>query len=264
MQGGDSGMVTDELINQAAEKLRAAARITVLTGAGVSKESGVPTFRDALDGLWAHFDPTQLATQAAFRANPKLVWDFYEYRRELMRPAQPNPGHYALAALEGRFPKLHIITQNVDDLHERAGSKNIIRLHGSIAHNKCFYNCQGDPTPVDVAALQWDQAGGPPLCPHCGCWVRPDVVWFGELLPQEQLQAAYALLAETEVMLVIGTSGLVSPAAEMPGKAKDRGATIIEVNPDYSMITRVAAIKLPGTSGEVLPRVLQALAAGDK
>src|SRR5262245_13466900 len=130
-------MVTDEQIKLASNHIRTASQLTVLTGAGVRKESGVPTFRDALDGLWARFDPTQLATRQAFQGDPKLVWDFYEYRRDIMRPANPNPGHYALAELQKRFPHLRIITQNVDDLHERAGSTDIIRLHGSIAHNKC-------------------------------------------------------------------------------------------------------------------------------
>ncbi len=252
-------MLTAEHIQQAAEHIRCAKQITVLTGAGVSKESGIPTFRDALDGLWAQYDPTQLATPQAFQLNPKLVWDFYEFRRELMRPAQPNPGHYALAELQRRYPSLRIITQNVDDLHERAGSTDVIRLHGNIARNKCFDNCQGHPTPVDVSQIEWDKSSGPPPCPHCGRWVRPDVVWFGEMLPPEAISRARELLQRTDVMLVIGTSGLVSPSAEMPGVAKSHGAFIIEVNPDTSMISRIADLKLDGPSGEVLPRVLEAL-----
>lgn len=249
----------DDLIQQAAQHLRGARQITVLTGAGVSKESGIPTFRDALDGLWAQYDPTQLATPQAFAANPKLVWDFYEYRRELMRPAQPNPGHYALAQLQQRFPSLRIITQNVDDLHERAGSTDVIRLHGSIARNKCVANCQGSPTLIDVSTIEYDRASGPPACPHCGRPVRPDVVWFGEMLPSDQLGRAHDLLARTDVMLVVGTSGMVSPSAEMPYAVKDHGGIVIEVNPDYSMITRIATIKLEGTSGVVLPRLVHKL-----
>jgi NAD-dependent deacetylase len=254
-------MVADELITRTAHLLHDACQITVLTGAGVSKESGIPTFRDAMDGLWARFDPTQLATRQAFAANPKLVWDFYEYRREIMRPAQPNPGHYALAALEKYSPSLRIITQNIDDLHERAGNTEIIRLHGSIAANKCFHNCQGDPTLVDVSQIEWDKSSGPPPCPYCGRWVRPDVVWFGEMLPAEQLSRAKELLAITDVMLVIGTSGLVSPAAEMPRAAKRAGAIVIEVNPDFSMITPLADVKLQAAAGEVLPQVITALEA---
>jgi NAD-dependent protein deacetylase/lipoamidase len=253
-------MVTDEQIQQASNHIRTAKQLTVLTGAGVSKESGVPTFRDALDGLWARFDPTQLATRQAFEANPKLVWDFYEYRREIMRPAQPNPGHYALAELQRRFPHMRIITQNIDNLHERAGNRDIIRLHGAIAQNKCYFDCQGAPTLVDISMIEWDKASGPPPCPHCGRWVRPNVVWFGEMLPADQLYRAKNLLLQTDVMLVIGTSGLVSPAADMPARAKDHGAIIIEINPDTSMITRIANLKLEGPSGEILPRIVAALA----
>jgi NAD-dependent deacetylase len=252
-------MTEVDIIERASNLIRTAQQLTILTGAGVSKESGIPTFRDTLEGLWSKYDPQQLATPIAFMSDPKLVWDFYEYRRELMRPAKPNPGHYALAELERRFPHTTIITQNVDDLHEQAGSTKIIRLHGRIAGNKCFFNCQGDPTPVDVSQIEWDKTSGPPPCPHCGRWVRPDVVWFGEMLPPTALYDAKVLLARTDVMLVVGTSGLVSPAAEMPSRVKASGATIIEVNPDHSMITRIADIKLEGTSGEMLPRIIEAL-----
>lgn len=252
-------MPSDNLIQQAADILRTSKNIAVLTGAGVSKESGVPTFRDAMDGLWARFDPQQLATPTAFMQNPRLVWDWYEYRREMVAKARPNPGHLALAELEKRAPSLTVITQNVDDLHEQAGSKNVIHLHGNIARSKCFYNCKGDPTIVDVSKIEYDKTQGPPSCPHCGRWLRPDVVWFGEMLPVDQLDAAKIASASADVMLVIGTSGLVTPAATLPELAKSRGAKIIEVNPDDSMITRIADIKLDGVSGEILPRVLEAM-----
>lgn len=252
-------MPLDTDLRQAADLIRGSQRLTVLTGAGVSKESGVPTFRDALDGLWAHYDPAQLANAAVFLHNPKLVWDFYEYRRSIMRPAKPNPGHYALAELERRFPNMQIITQNVDDLHEQAGSKNVIRLHGCISANKCFANCQGDPTHVDVALLKWDRDSGPPACPRCGSPVRPDVVWFGEILPSDQLQAAISACEVADVMLVIGTSGVVRPAADLPFYAKQRGATLIEINPVESEITASADLWLAGPAGEILPRVLAAL-----
>jgi NAD-dependent deacetylase len=252
-------MPTELDIRSTANLIRGSQRLTVLTGAGVSKESGVPTFRDALDGLWARYDPTQLANANAFRQNPKLVWDFYQYRREIMRPAKPNPGHFALAELERRFPHLQIITQNVDDLHEQAGSKNVIRLHGRISANKCFANCQGDPTAVDIETMEWDRDGGVPACPHCGAPVRPDVVWFGEILPSEQLQTAIDACETTDVMLVIGTSGVVRPAADMPLYAKQHGAKLIEINPVESEITPAADLWLAGPSGEILPRVLAAL-----
>jgi NAD-dependent deacetylase len=254
-------MLPDAQIEQVATLLGRAKTISVLTGAGVSKESGVPTFRDALEGLWARFDPTQLATRAAFKADPKLVWDFYEYRREIMRPARPNPGHLALAALERRFPSLTIITQNVDDLHEQAGSQRVIRLHGRIASNKCAADCQGSPTPVDVTQLNWEKSDGPPACPHCGSPVRPDVVWFGEMLPAEALARAADVLHQTDLMLVVGTSGLVSPAADMPAVARRAGATIVEINPDETPISAIAHHCLRGPSGEVLPRLVEAVGA---
>jgi NAD-dependent deacetylase len=231
----------------------------VLTGAGVSKESGVPTFRDAMDGLWAKFDSQQLATPQAFKADPKLVWDWYEYRRELVRGAKPNPGHFALAELEKSYPSLTIITQNVDDLHEQAGSKNIIHLHGNIAQSKCFDNCQGDPTLIDLDRYEWDHENTPPPCPLCSAYVRPDVGWFGERLPLDALDRAKVVSISCDVMIVVGTSGLVTPAASMPEYAKQAGAKIIEVNPDYSMITRIADVKLEGASGEMLPQVIEAL-----
>lgn len=248
-------------IQQAADLIRASQRLTVLTGAGVSAESGIPTFRDALTGIWAQYDPTRLATREAFEQNPQLVWDFYQFRRDLMRPAQPNPAHHALAALEQRFPEMQIITQNVDDLHERAGSRNVIRLHGRISANKCFANCQGDPTPVDLPTVSANQSAGVPACPYCGQPVRPDVVWFGEMLPLAQLDAARTAATHTDLMLVVGTSGVVHPAAGMPLIAKEGGAKIIEFNPQPSAITELADLWLAAPSGETLPRVLEALAA---
>ncbi len=254
-------MTLENRIAQAAALVRKSQRLTALTGAGVSAESGIPTFRDALTGLWAHYDPTRLATPEAFRDNPKLVWDFYEFRRGLMRPAQPNPAHRALAALERRFPAMQIITQNIDDLHERAGSHNVIRLHGNINANKCSADCQGDPTPVNVTELEWNPEAGPPPCPYCGQAVRPDVVWFGEMLPLDALAAAKLAAATCDLMLVIGTSGVVVPAADMPSIAKRAGAKIIEFNPVESAITPLADLWLAAPSGETLPRVLAALDA---
>lgn len=251
--------MSDEGLVQAAALVRQAERLAALTGAGVSRESGVPTFRDALDGLWARFDPQQLATAAAFRRDPKLVWDWYQYRREMVGKAAPNPGHRALADLQRRRPAFCIITQNVDDLHEQAGSTDVVRLHGNIAGNKCFADCQGEPTPIDIATLSWDPAAGPPACPHCGQPVRPDVVWFGENLPRAQLERAVSLCQEADVLLVIGTSGMVSPAAELPAVAERSGAKVIEINPATSPITPLADIHLAGPSGIILPRLLELL-----
>lgn len=252
-------MTLDNLIEQAADLIRHSQRLTALTGAGVSAESGIPTFRDALTGLWAQYDPAQLASRQAFQQNPKLVWDFYEFRRDLMRPAQPNPAHHALAALERLYPTMQLITQNVDDLHERAGSHNIIRLHGRIDANRCSTHCQGSPTLIDVSQLRWDRSAGPPPCPYCGSPVRPDVVWFGEVLPSDMLDAAHTAAEQTDLMLVVGTSGVVRPAADLPALAKRHGAKIIEFNPVESEITPLADLWLPAPSGEMLPRVLAAL-----
>lgn len=253
----------DDLIQQAAAIINKAIRnnqvMVVLTGAGVSKESGVPTFRDAMDGLWAKYDPQQLATPQAFLQNPKLVWDWYTYRRGLVRDAQPNPGHYALAEIERRFSRFLLVTQNVDDLHEQAGSTKLVHLHGRINETKCFFNCQGDPTIVDLSTITIDPANTPPNCPHCGRWLRPNVVWFNEMLPTHELSTAVAASKTCDLMIVVGTSGLVEPAASLPRIAHDNGAKIIEVNPDTSMITPIADIKLEGASGVMLPKVVAAL-----
>ncbi|MBN2470289.1 MAG: NAD-dependent deacylase [Anaerolineae bacterium] len=253
----------DATIKQAAELLCVCQRLVVLTGAGVSKESGVPTFRDALDGLWARYDPEQLATVRAFRQDPKLVWDWYEYRRAMVRQAQPNPGHLALAELERLLPEVVIVTQNVDDLHQRAGSADVVALHGAIMRSKCFNNCQGESTVIAVDGPGKDTAqDGPPRCPHCGGWLRPDVVWFGESLPQAALQRAIALAERADVMLVVGTSGVVQPAASLPFIAYEAGAEVIDINPNPSGISEIARLWLQGPSGELLPKLVVALRKG--
>ena len=246
-------------IHETAAVLQSALRIVVLTGAGVSKESGVPTFRDALEGLWEQYDPSELATPEAFERNPSMVWEWYEHRREMCRDAQPNPGHFALAALEKHFGNMLIVTQNVDDLHERAGSKNIIHLHGNLAESKCFDNCQGSPTIVDVTNLPDYPTAKPPACPHCGQWVRPNVVWFGEMLPQQELYTAMDASREADVMLVVGTSGLVHPAAGLPTITRQADGQIIEINPIQSAITPIANIKIDAAFGVALPQILEVL-----
>lgn len=251
--------MSTESIQQTADLIKKSTIIAVLTGAGVSKESGVPTFRDAMEGLWAQYDPQQLATPQAFQKNPKLVWDWYTWRREMVSKAKPNPGHVALAQIEAKFPATTIITQNVDDLHEQAGSQNIIHLHGNIAQSKCYDDCQGTPTIIDLNSFIWDRDDGPPPCPHCGAQVRPDVVWFGESLPLHHLERAAKLSISCDVMLVVGTSGLVSPAADLPVHAKREGAKIVEVNPDDTPLSSIADIRLRGPSGIMLPRVVEVL-----
>lgn len=252
-------MPDPKLIEDVAREIYTANHVTVLTGAGVSKESGVPTFRDALDGLWAKYDPQQLATPQAFKRDPKLVWDWYEYRRKIAREAKPNPGHIALAQLEQFFPSLEVITQNVDDLHEQAGSSTVIHLHGNIARNKCFRNCQGVSTLVDISDAVHKSDDEPPHCPHCDAYIRPDVVWFGESLPSQAFDRAVTLSERCDVMLVVGTSGMVHPAASLPLLAIKAGAIVVEVNPVDTAISGYARYKLRAPSGEVLPIVLQHL-----
>lgn len=251
-------MIEQGLLAQAADLLRAAQYVAVLTGAGVSQESGIPTFRDAAVGLWEKYDPAELATPSAFQRNPKLVWQWYSYRRRMILEAQPNPGHVALAQLAQHVPKLTLITQNVDDLHERAGSQDVLHLHGSIMRFRCFAACHGTQIYIDPTEVDFD-AEEPPACPHCGAWVRPDVVWFTEQLPRDTLHAASAAAQECDLMLVVGTSGLVIPAADLPAAAKLYGATVIEVNPDETPISRQASLSLRGPSGEILPRLLTLL-----
>jgi len=251
-------MVDQSAMKQAAEYIRNGKKLVIFTGAGASKESGIPTFRDAMDGVWEKFDPEELGTPQGFQQNPQRVWDWFAYRREMAANAQPNAGHIALAQIEGIAPEAVIITQNVDDLHERAGSKNVLHLHGSLFRHKCFDDCQGKPTLIDLDSLE-DKDASPPKCPHCGAYVRPDVVWFREMLPEDILQAAYDWSDVCDVMLVVGTTGLVTPAARLPYMAKQNGAKIIEVNPAYSMITRYAHIKFETGAGEALTLLVDAL-----
>lgn len=247
-------------INRAAAQLRGAKSLVVLTGAGISKESGVPTFRDALNGLWSTFDPQKLATPEAFTANPKLVWDWYEYRRNMLKTVKPNAGHYALTALEDMLPQVVIVTQNIDGLHRQAGSSDVLELHGNIARHKCFANCRGEPTLIDLETLTWNPQNGPPYCPHCGAYIRPDVVWFNEYLPLDILDRAKTLSDNADVMLIVGTSGVVQPAASLPHRAKlYNNAFLIDVNPEPDELTLIADVYLAGPSGEILPRIIQAM-----
>lgn len=252
--------MSEQLIQQAAQRLKLARHLVVLTGAGISKESGIPTFRDAMEGLWAQYDPQDLATPAAFRRNPVLVWDWYEERRQKVGQVQPNPGHHALVALERFVPQVTIVTQNVDGLHRAAGSQHVIELHGSITQHKCFDDCQGSPTLVDIRSLAWEHAARPPRCPHCGAYLRPNVVWFTEALPQEALAEAFVLCETADVVLIVGTSGMVQPAASLPYVAKQRGnAFLIDVNPNRDELVGLCDIYLQGASGVILPQVIEAM-----
>ena len=234
------------------QSLRAARHVAALTGAGVSAESGLPTFREAQTGLWAHYDPQELATSEAFSRDPKLVWAWYAWRRALIAAARPNPGHDALAQLARRVPRFTLITQNIDNLHQAAGSADVIELHGNIRRARCFR----ENTLID----DWPDTGEvPPRCPRCGAYLRPDVVWFGEALPSDQLQAAVDAAAACELFFSIGTSGLVEPAASLAGLALRRGAPVVEINPVATPLTARATFVLPAPSGEVLPALLRAV-----
>jgi len=230
-------------------RIAAAKRITVLTGAGVSAESGVPTFRDAQTGLWAKYRPEDLATPSAFRRNPRLVWEWYDWRRKLVAEAKPNPAHVALAEMENLFPHFHLVTQNVDGLHQRAGSRNVIELHGNITRTKCFDE--------DTIISTWAHAGDiPPKCPNCGGLLRPDVVWFEEPMPEAEMELALRASMTCDVFLSIGTSTVVYPAASLPFQALRSGATIVEINPQPTPFTDQAHFVLAGAAGAVLPELL--------
>ena len=237
-----------EIPRELARLLRDAGRVTVLTGSGVSAESGVPTFREAQTGLWGRFDPQQLATPEAFDRDPRLVWEWYAWRRSLVSEAEPNPAHRALAELEGMVPELTLVTQNVDGLHQRAGSRSVVELHGNILRSKCSW--EG----VIVEPGDHDESV-PPLCPGCGAYLRPDVVWFGEMLPAAAMEAASEAATRCDVFLSVGTSSLVYPAAALPFEALENGALVVEVNPGETPLSRHADHVLRGRAGELLPEL---------
>lgn len=234
------------------DALAAARRIVVLTGAGISAESGVPTFRDAQTGLWARFRSEELATPDAFRSNPKLVWEWYTWRRSLLATAQPNAGHHALVELERRLPDFTLVTQNVDGLHRQAGSQRVIELHGNIARTRCF----DENTLVEV----WDDQGEvPPRCPRCGGMLRPDVVWFQEALPAAALTAATRASEACDLFLSIGTSGLVYPAASLPLAALAAGSVVVDINTEPTPLAESASHVLRGPAGTVLPALVRCI-----
>ena len=228
--------------------LREAGRIAVLTGAGISAESGIPTFRGT-NGLWRKYRPEELASPSAFRRDPGLVWEWYDWRRGLVADTEPNPGHFALARLERSAADFTLITQNVDGLHDRAGSQNILKLHGDIWQVLCT-GCsrRSRNTRVPLPEL-------PPRC-SCGGLLRPDIVWFGESLPQDVLQAAWSTSEAADVFMVIGTSALVQPAASLPLVAKESNACLIEINMEETALSPHADISLHGAAGELLPLLI--------
>ncbi|GAA2638414.1 SIR2 family NAD-dependent protein deacylase [Paractinoplanes durhamensis] len=234
----------------AGDLLRDAERIVVFTGAGMSAESGVPTFRDALTGLWQRFDAQALATPEAFEADPALVWGWYEWRRAEVELVWPNAGHRAVATIAAHTPDTLVITQNVDDLHERAGTTRIVHLHGSLFAPRC--SACGHAAAVSELPAEGGRIP-PPACADCGDDVRPGVVWFGEPLPADALSAATEAASDCDLLLTIGTSGLVHPAAEIPYMAARAGAAVIQINPEPTPIDSVATINLRGPAAQILP-----------
>ncbi len=231
--------------------LRSSARVVVLTGAGVSQESGLRTFRDPQTGLWAKHRPEDLASPEAFHRDPKLVWDWYAWRREALKGVRPNPGHYALVEFEKRLAAFTLVTQNVDGLHRMAGSRNVLELHGNIQRvrcSECGRSTEDWPEPAEDV----------PHCSLCGGLLRPDVVWFGEPLPRDELEQAVAAARSCEIFFSIGTSGVVQPAASLAHAARNRGAALVEINPDSTPLTPKVDYFLQGKSGEILPALVAA------
>lgn len=258
--------------------LREARRVVVFTGAGVSAESGIPTFRDALTGLWSRFDAMALATPEAFLADPALVWGWYEWRRLKVRTAQPNPAHRAIAGLAQRLAsrgaELTLVTQNVDDLHERAGSPAVLHLHGGLHQPRCFDCGSAFDAPPDAAAAADRQSAqgwrsvtldsdgqrlDPPRCAACGGLVRPGVVWFGEALPADALEQSVAAAEACDLLFSVGTSGVVEPAASIPRVAARAGAQVVHVNPQRGEGLGARHLQCVGAAGVVLPAVLDGL-----
>jgi NAD-dependent deacetylase len=236
------------------EALRRSRHVAVLTGAGVSAESGLPTFRDALTGHWAKHRPEDLATPEAFERNPAMVWEWYRMRREGALRALPNPAHLALVRLEELVPRFTLITQNVDGLHRRAGSRTVLELHGDLTRARCSRE--------DTVVQSWEEpaAGGdPPTCDGCGAFLRPDVVWFGESLPEKVLHQAWATVYDCDVFLTVGTSNLVEPAASLPWLAAAQGATVAVINTTMAgQRSGIGIHHLEGAAGDVLPGLVEA------
>ena len=234
-------------IQDAREVVENANNIAVLTGAGISAESGIPTFRGD-EGLWKEYRPEDIATPQAFAKDPKFVWEWYDLRRQTIEKAEPNPGHYALVELENKKDSFTLITQNIDCLHAKAGSKKIIELHGNIWQKRCtkcsyiYFNYE-----VPLSKI-------PPHCERCGEMVRPNVVWFGEIIPMSVIDSSIMAIENCDVMLIIGTSGIVEPAASMGLMAKKSGKKVIEINLDMTPSSGLYDFSLRGKSGEILPQ----------
>ena len=236
--------------NDVIKRISNARSIVFFTGAGISAESGIPTFRGK-EGIWNKLRPEELANFDAFMRNPALVWEWYKHRMEIVHSAKPNAGHLAIAEMQNIFKEVTVITQNVDNLHRRAGSKTIYELHGNIERNYCvkckkFYN------------EDFDLGGGAPKC-SCGGLIRPDVVWFGEYLPEDQFAAGEKASRSCDLFFIVGTSGVVYPAASMISIAKNNGAYLIEINIEPTEVSSLVNLSITGMSGEILPNLVKAI-----
>jgi NAD-dependent deacetylase len=238
-------------IERVSNKIKKVKTLTLLSGSGISAESGVPTFRGK-DGLWKKYRAENLATPRAFYSNHKLVWEWYNWRREIISDKKPNPAHYACVDLEGKFQSnFNIITQNVDGLHQKAGSKNIIELHGSIWRTKC--------TECGNKEENREKLNNSPKCHICGGLLRPDVVWFGEALDEKVILKAFDTIFASEMVIIIGTSGVVYPAAQFGSTAKDNGSFLVEINLDETPNSSQVDISIKGKAGEILPKIVYKL-----
>ncbi len=231
-----------------------ARRVVCLTGAGISAESGIPTFRGD-DGMWKNHQPEELATPGAFVRDPALVWEFYNWRREKIARSKPNPGHLALAELEKLFEEFYVITQNVDGLHQKAGSKNVIELHGDIWYVRCTEECSRKTALYPLYDVPLKEI--PPVCNQCGALLRPHVVWFGETLPEAPLAASLELSENCDFFIVIGTSAMVQPAASLPRYALRSNIYTIEINPEPTQMSDIVNDFIQAKSGEALPKLLE-------
>ena len=231
--------------------LREARHVCVLTGAGVSAESGVPTFREAQDGLWERYSPQELATPEAFLADPALIWRWYRWRRDLVAAAEPNAGHSALVKLAELVPRLTLITQNVDNLHQRAGSTEVIEFHGNLFEDRCF---------VENTTADGDHTLDVPRCPECGANLRPGVVWFGETIPERALNESFAAASDCDVFLSVGTSSEVYPAAGLADLARENRALVAEINPQPTQQAARFDLVIAANSGAALPKLVELLA----
>jgi NAD-dependent deacetylase len=243
----------DQLANQLNRATRARARVTILTGAGVSAASGVPTFRGS-GGLWRQFRAEDLATPAAFSRDPVLVWEWYAWRRELIAACTPNPAHDVIARWSETFERCTVITQNVDDLHVQAGTANLLRVHGSVWELSCWRRCGASSWRDESVPLRTL----PPACPACGGLARPGVVWFGESLPSQEIDAA-AAACDCDVFLTVGTSALVYPAAGLVHEAKRRGAFTAEINLEATPASTEVDLAIHGPADQLLPNIARRL-----